>query len=93
MAVAPAAAATNGTGVATVALAAEAQAVFSAAKAKPLPTLGVMRELFGRFDYNKNKVLSLAEIDKVLWTLSALKSDVVRPCARSCPSTPRTSKQ
>lgn len=42
-----------------------AQAKFEAAKAHPLPSVATIKELFERFDFNKNKVLSLAEIDKV----------------------------
>lgn len=63
MADAPAAAAAaNG---APQAAHAAAQAQFADAKAKPLPTADSIHELFLRFDYNKNKHLSLAEMDKV----------------------------
>jgi hypothetical protein len=47
-------------------LPAEAQAKFAANTAAELPATEKMKELFARFDYNKNKHLSLAEIDKVL---------------------------
>lgn len=64
MAAAPAAAAATPNGAADESHA-KAQAELAEAKAKPLPTVDSMRELFVRFDYNKNKMLSLAELDKV----------------------------
>ena len=54
----------SGAGKVTVTLA-QAEAIKAEAKAKALPTVDSMRELFVRFDYNKNKMLSLAELDKV----------------------------